>query len=152
MNRRTYVLTLAATLFFVLQVHAQDRGYWRALSKTARATTGDISLSEFKVGINFLGFTIAQIRALEAKDTNAVFSDLDGAPATGNLYRLSIPGGKQFLHKQTLCGNDDTQWMVTAVEGKTLHLAFFSGSAMPALTPEGMANNTNLCGTYTYTR
>ena len=149
---RIWKAALLLALPFSLAAHAQDRGYWRALGNTARATTGDISLTELRVIINFSGFTIAQIRAVEGKEANAVFSELDGAAATGNLYRLSIPGGKQFLHKQALCGADDTQWMVTAVTGKNLRVAFFSGEKMPSLTAEGMADNTNLCGTFSYVR
>ena len=58
----------------------------------------------------------------------------------------------KFLHKNTLCGGEDTQWMVTSASGKSLQVAFFSGTTMPVLTPEVMANTTDLCGTYSYAR
>ena len=63
-----------------------------------------------------------------------------------------MPAGKKFLHKNTLCGGEDTQWVATWVSGHTLRLAFFSGTAMPVLTTEAVANSTTLCGTYTYVR
>ncbi len=147
-----FVSAAAFALVLAPALHAQDRGYWHASSKTARSVTGDISITELRVVLNFAGYTIAQIRSVEQGEAAAVFSDLDGTPTTGNLYRLVIPGGKQILRHQTICGAEDTQWMVTAVEGKTLRVAFFSGSSMPALTPEGMADATTLCGTYTYVR
>jgi hypothetical protein len=57
-----------------------------------------------------------------------------------------------LLHKNTLCGSDDAQWMATYVVGKDLQIAFFSGATMPVFTIDALANNPNLCGTFTYTR
>ena len=42
--------------------------------------------------------------------------------------------------------------MVTYVDGKSLQLAFFSGTDMPVLTAEGLATATDLCGTFSYVR
>ena len=120
------------------------------MSKTARSITGDVTLANERITIDFQGFPIAEIRAL--KPTEIATLDPDGVPGTGNLYRLSVPAGKKFLGRNTLCGAEDTQWMTTDVIGKTLQVAFFSGESMPVLTPEAFANATNLCGTYTYTR
>ncbi len=130
---------------------AQEKGTWRAASKTARAITGDIALSDEKLAINFSRYTIAQIRDLTPAELTSVFGP-DSVPETGNLYRLSMPATKKLLHGNTLCGADDTQWMVTSVLGKTLQVAFFSGSSMPVLKPEAIANSTSLCGTFTYTK
>lgn len=132
---------------------AQEQGYWRAESTTARAITGDVTLAERRVTINFASFTIAEIRDLTPVEMAAAFdgeSPTDGA--RGHLYRLSIPGDKRFLHKNTMCGAEETQWMVTLVRGKGLRLAFFSGAAMPVLTAEAVANTTSLCGTFGYSR
>lgn len=129
---------------------AQERGDWRAASSTARGITGDIIFSGQKLIINFTGFTIAQIRALKPEEISAAFNGAAGG--SGNLYRTSIPGEKRFLHKNTLCGNEETQWVVSYVGGKELQLAFFSGASMPVLTPEAMVDAPNLCGTYTYMR
>ncbi len=142
---------LASLLLAFTACLAQEKGNWRAVSKTARATTGDVALSDEKLTINFSRYTIAQIRDLTSAELTAVFS-ADSTPSSGNLYRLSMPASKKLLHGNTLCGSEDTQWMVTSVAGKTLQLAFFSGSSMPVLKPEAVANSTSLCGTFTYTK
>jgi hypothetical protein len=70
----------------------------------------------------------------------------------GHLYKVSIPGSKKFMHKNTLCGGEDTQWMAAYAEGRTLHLALFSGQKMPVFTLDAISNSSTLCGTFTYTR
>lgn len=130
---------------------AQDDGYWKATSKTARSITGDIVLRGERLTINFTGFTIAQIRTLEAAEINTVFNTEATEPG-GNLYRLNIPAEKTFLHRNTLCGTEPTQYMATYRTGKELQLAFFSGSAVPKMDPESLAKSTNLCGTYLFNK
>jgi hypothetical protein len=131
---------------------AQDKGYWRASSSTARSITGDVALSDEKISINFLSFTVARIRALEQGEASALF-DADGtAGGNGSLYRLNVPGAKKFLHRNSLCGSDDTQWMVTYVAGRSLQLAFFSGQKPPVFTPDAIANSTDLCGKFSYVK
>lgn len=152
---RTSWLTRLAVpvLALTLPLAAQEKGNWRAASTTARGVTGDIAFVGQKIAINFTAFTVAQIRDLTPAEAAALFpSDGGAAPTTGNLYRTSIPAEKRFLHKNTLCGSEDTQWIATLVTGHTLQLAFFSGPAMPVFTPEAMANATTLCGTYSYVR
>jgi hypothetical protein len=131
---------------------AQDKGNWRAASSTATAITGDIAISESKVTINFTGFTIAQIRKLNPAEASAAFNADSGTGGSGSLYRLSVPASKRFLHHNTLCGSEDTQWMATYVQGRTLQVAFFSGSSMPVFTIDALSNSSNLCGTFTYVR
>ena len=130
---------------------AQERGIWRAVSTTARSITGDVVLSEEKITIDFSSFTIARIRSLEPQELSAVF-DAEGAGGSGGLYRLNVPASKRFLHKNTLCGEDDTQWMATYVADGSLKVAFFSGQRPPALTLEAINNSTDLCGTFSYAR
>lgn len=151
---RPALLTCCAlvALSATAQDHGQDRGQWRPMSTTARAITGEIALSEYKLILNFNAFTIAQIRALTPEEAAALFPDTAGKPSTANLYRLSIPADKKFLHKNTLCGSEETQWLVTDASGKQLEVAFFSGNQMPTLTAEAVANTTALCGTFSYTR
>ncbi len=127
----------------------QDTGSWRAESNTARSITGDIALTDEKLIINFASFTLAQIRQLQAAEINSVFNAEADAPG-GNLYRLNIPASRHFLHRNSLCGAEDTQWMATYRSGKTLQVAFFSGPKMPVFTPDAIANTTSLCGTFTY--
>jgi hypothetical protein len=130
----------------------QERGSWRASSKTAQSITGDVAFGSERIVISFSGYAIAEIRPLKPEELMATF-DLDSKTAgVGSLYRVSIPPEKRFLHKNTICGSDETQWVVTYVLGKELRLAFFSGGNIPALTGEGMAANTSLCGTFSYAR
>jgi hypothetical protein len=143
---------LLTLLLLTLPALAQERGNWRASSNTARSITGDISLSDQKLTLSFSPFTIARIRALENPEISAVFDNATNTEGSGSLYRLSVPATKKFLNKNTLCGGEDTQWMVAYATGRTLQLAFFSGQKAPTFTPEAIANSTDLCGTFTYTK
>jgi hypothetical protein len=131
---------------------AQDKGNWRAASTTAKSTTGDIALFDEKVAINFSTFTVARIRGLEQGEVSAVFDVDSSAGGSGSLYRLNIPAAKKFLHKNSLCGSEDTEWMVTYVSGRSLQLAFFSGQKQPVFTLEAISNSTDMCGTFSYVR
>jgi hypothetical protein len=141
---------LACSLSFSVPLVAQDTGYWRAAGNTAKSITGDVALTSEKISINFSTYWIAQIRALTPAELSATFGLDANAPGTGNLYRLRIPSDKKLLHKNTLCGGEDTQWLATYSTGRTLQLAFFSTSKMPVLTAEAMTNNSDLCGVFQY--
>ena len=131
---------------------AQENGRWRAVSSTARSITGDIAIANEKMTINFMRFTIAEIRGLEVAEAGAMFGGEGGAAGSGKLYRLEIPAETKFLGKNSMCGSEETQWMATYVSGKNLQLAFFSGPKMPVFTAEAIGNSTALCGTFTYVR
>lgn len=154
MTRRTRLFCLITALCSccLYGARAQEKGQWRAASSTARGVTGDIAFAGQKIVLNFAGFTIAQIRELTPAEMSAAFNLGGEAAGSGNLYRTSIPAEKTFQHKNTLCGSEETQWVVTYVQGKSLQLAFFSGPGMPVLTADAMASATNLCGTYAYVR
>jgi hypothetical protein len=131
---------------------AQEKGNWRAASNTARSITGDVAIYDEKIAINFLNITIARIRSLQAAEASALF-DLDSSGGgSGSLYRVNIPASKTFLHRNTLCGSEDTLWMVTYAAGRSLQLAFFSGQKPPVLTLDALANSSDTCGTYSYVR
>jgi hypothetical protein len=130
---------------------AQDKGDWRPASSDAKAVTGDIGISEYKLFINFNSFTLAQIRALKPDEVLGAFN-ADSGEGGGNLYRMEIPAQKKFAHHNTLCGSEETQWMATYAHGRNLQVAFFSGAAMPVITAEALNNSPNLCGTYSYMR
>jgi len=149
MTRR---LLLTAILLLPLTLPAQEKGNYRAVSKNAKSLTGDIAFANDKLFINFAGFTIAQIRSLTPAELAATFDADPATPATGNLYRTDIPAGRKFLHNNSLCGGEDTEWVLTYLSGRNLQLAFFSTIQMPVLTPEALTNSPNLCGIYTYTR
>jgi hypothetical protein len=131
---------------------AQEKGLWRAASNTAKSVTGDIGFSDTKIGINFSTFIIANIRSLTPAELSAAFDADATAGAIGTLYRLDIPATKKFLHGRTLCGAEDTQWIATYVNGRSLQLLFFSGPHMPVFTLDAISNSANLCGLYSYTR
>lgn len=148
-------LLLAGSLTLTAQaVNMQDKGYWKATSNTARSITGDIQLGAGGIAINFAVYKFFPFKTLTGDDVKALFN-LDAAPtAGGQLYRMTIPGDKKFLHKNTLCGSEDVQWMATYVSdaGKTMQVALFSGAKLPDFNPEALMNATNLCGTFTYSR
>ena len=129
-----------------------DKGNWRPVSKTASAITGGIVLSEERLMMGFIPVTIAPIRHAEPAEVSAVFDLPADSNPGGELYRLNIPANRQLLHRNVLCGAEDTTYMLTTVSGKTLQVAFFSGAKLPDLKPEAVANTTSLCGTFTYSR
>jgi hypothetical protein len=131
---------------------AQDKGMWRATSSNASKITGDIIISDAKITMNFLAWPLAQIRSLTPTEISAVFDADSNVAQGGNLYRLNISASQRFLHHNTLCGSEQTQWMATYIEGRTLHVAFFSGSNMPVLKFETLQNSTDVCGIFSYSR
>jgi hypothetical protein len=152
MRERWLCAVLGSVLACSVAATAQERGNWRAANSPAQSITGDVGIGEEKIFIGFSSFTIARIRDLEPGEVSSVFDADSGAGVRGGLYRVSIPGAKTFLHKHTLCGGEDAQWMATYVEGRSLHLAFFSGQKMPVFTPDTITNSTDLCGTFSYAR
>jgi hypothetical protein len=130
----------------------EDEGLWQASSSTARSITGDISFAPTSLVIRLASFPLAEIRALRAEEVSSLFDADAASGVSGRLYRTRIPGTRRFEHKNTLCGNDDTQWVATFVEGHDLHMALFSGEKMPVFTREAIANSTSLCGTFLYSR
>ena len=133
--------------------HAQEKGYWRAASSTAKAITGDVSLGDEKLIINaFYSTTMSRARTLEAAEISSVFDADSSAGGTGSLYRLNIPAEKKFQHKNTLCGAENVHWMVAYAQGNGLQLAFFSGEKVPVFTFDAIHNSTDVCGTFTYVR
>jgi hypothetical protein len=161
MNLRTtasIVFAFALNLT-TLPLTAQEHGSWHPASKTAQSITGDITFNGDRMTINFFTLTVAEIRPLKPDEISAAFDTTDAgtdAPAgTGHLYRISIPADRRFLHKNTLCGSDETQWMATYVSGKSgkqLQIAFFSNATPPVFTLEALRDSPNLCGSYTYAR
>jgi len=145
---------LAITLLLIcsLPTLAQDKGLWTSASSSAKTITGDISIAETRVTIDFFNFPIGQIRVIQAAEASALFDTDVNAPGGGSLYRLNISANQHFQRKNTLCGSEDVQWMVTWVEGRTLSVAFFSGANAPVFTMDALANTTDRCGTFQYGR
>lgn len=153
--RKTTLPGVAAALLWIciLPCLAQDKGYWRAGNSTAHDITGDIAISDFKLAINYNNaFTIAQIRQLKPEEASAAFDTAAHPGGSGYLYRLIVPAAKRFLHKNTLCGSDETQWMATYAAGNDLQVAFFSGTEPLVLTSEALSDSSRVCGLLSYTR
>ena len=131
---------------------AQELGYWRAASSSAQSVTGDVGISEAKVTIYLANFPIVRAGDLEPAQVSSVFDVDTNTSGKGHLYKLDIPAARKFAHKNTLCGAEDTQWMAAYAEGRTLHLAFFSGQKVPVFTLDAISNSSAMCGTYTYQR
>jgi hypothetical protein len=149
--RRTFA---AAALLIASAVGcaAQERGFWRADSTTANAITGDITISEAKLTINFASFPLASIRVLKPVEVAAAFDADVNSGVNGALYRTSVPADKRFMHHNTLCGSETAEWMATYVTGRTLHVVFFSGPNLPVFTIDALTNSADLCGAFTYAR
>jgi hypothetical protein len=146
-------LLVACSLLSAATAHAQeDRGYWRAASSNANAITGDIAIGELKVTINYATFPLAPIRRLKPVEVSAVFDADVNAGIEGSLYRLKVAPAQRFNHKNTLCGDEETQWMATYVSGRSMQVAFFSGDDMPVFTFDAVQNSSTLCGTFVYAR
>ncbi len=153
MKREILLKLLTGSLLLgCLTLAAQDKGAWRATSNTARSITGDVSLSEEKFSISFIGFPMAHIRGLTQPEVSSVFDADSAAAGSGNLYRLNIPASRKFLNKNSLCGGEDVQWMVSYASGKALQLAFFSGQKVPVFTFDAISKSTDLCGTFSYAK
>ena len=147
---KRFLLPAIILLICPLSLAAQEKGEWSAKSSNAKTITGDIGIYENKITIALLNFPLAQIRALEAAELTAAF-DADPGGA-GHLYRLGIAATQHFLKKNTLCGTEGVEWMATYVQGKTLHVAFFSNPKPPVFTFESLNNSQDLCGNFLYTR
>jgi hypothetical protein len=154
MTKRALIgLALFISIVGSATAHAQeDRGYWRAASTTATAITGDLTIGELKVTINYVTFPLAPIRRLKPVEVSAVFDADVNAGIEGSLYRLKVAPAQRFNHKNTLCGDEETQWMATYVSGRSLQVAFFSGDDMPVFTFDAVQKSADLCGTYVYSR
>jgi hypothetical protein len=151
--RRIAVIVLVLAAMCGASARAQeDRGYWRAASTNALAITGDMNIGELKVTIDFLTFPLAPIRRLKPVEVSSMFDADVNAGIEGSLFRLKVPAAQRFLHKNTLCGSEDTQWMATYVGGKTMQVAFFSGDDEPVFTFDAVQKSSALCGVYTYAR
>jgi hypothetical protein len=135
-----------------LPILAQDKGFWIPESSSAKTITGEISIAETRLTMDYFNFPLGQVRALKPEEAGALFDADVNAPGGGFLYRLAVAADRRFLHKNTLCGSDEVQWMVTWVQGRTLSVAFFSNPNLPVLTMDALAGTSDRCGTFTYSR
>jgi hypothetical protein len=151
---RTILQRATATSLFLLSLTlaAQEKGTWKAESKTARSITGDLTLSNEKLMIYFSTVAMARIRGLQPEEIGSVFDVDSNEEGASSLYRLNIPATRKFAHRNSLCGGEDVEWMVTYVSGKTMQVAFFSNVKVPVFDRSKIADSANLCGTFTYSK
>jgi hypothetical protein len=149
---KTHKAIAAIFLLCCLALAAQEKGVWSATSSNAKSITGDVELSNEKISIDLMTFPMARIRSLEKAELSAAFDADSNANGSGSLFRLNVPSARKFLHKNSLCGTDDTEWMATYVRGNFLQLAFFSGQKPPVLTLDALANSSDVCGVFSYAR
>ncbi|MGB6742007.1 MAG: hypothetical protein WBE38_00015 [Terracidiphilus sp.] len=151
-----FSIAVAAILVLTSAIHCaaqqEIKGPWRASSSAAANITGDIQFSDSKLTINFSSFPIALAQTLKPAEVSAVFDEDVNTAGSGTLYRLNVPAALKLLHRNTLCGTEQTRWMAAYVSGRTLKAAFFSGTDVPVFTFDAITNSSNLCGTYTYVR
>ncbi len=75
-----------------LPAAAQDKGYWRAVSSNANSITGDLSISDAKIAINFISFPLAQIRRMQPAESGAIFNADPGEGGSWISLPLERPG------------------------------------------------------------
>ncbi len=149
----TAALAIAAVLAGAARAGAQeDHGAWMSASTNARAITGDMVIADGKVTIDYWIFPLAIIRRLKPVEVSSVFDADVNAGISGTLYRLRVPAAQRFEHKNTLCGEEDAQWMATYVTGKKMEVAFFSGDDIPVFSFDAVQKSSTLCGTFAFTR
>ena len=152
MSKRIPLVLAVLAFACSLTCAAQDQGYWRAASTNANSITGDLAIGKNRLTINFTSFPLTPVRVLKTEEVAAAFDADVNAGGNGELYRVTVPASKRFLHHNTLCGTEDAQWMATYVSGRSLQVAFFSGDTPPVLSMEALANSMSVCGMFTYSR
>ena len=137
----------------MLSASLPHTSHWKATSKTARAITGDISLSDTSLRMHGKTYPTREnvpLNAGELRDAAVLFAIPSGAEAQGEFRRIYIATRTRLVQNNTLCPRD-AQWMLTlTTKAKTLEIAFFSGEAKPDITPSALDNSTHLCGTFYY--
>lgn len=152
MRKRVTLFVLALACVAGLQAQQPEKGTWRAASNNAASITGNVVFSGSKVTLNFTSVILSPVRLIKPAEVAALFDEAADSAGNGQLYHVKISASNRFLNQNTLCGTQDTEWMVTYVAGRELKVAFFSGEDAPVMTFESLQNSDSLCGTFTYVR
>ena len=151
-SRSLLVAAFAVVFAFTLSATAQEDGPWRAASTNARAITGRYRLLSTKVHHQLHHFH-HQPRSVRSKLRRSSRSSTPISPRAAAISSAStFQPIRRFLHKNTLCGSESTQWIVTYAQGRSLQVALFSGSTPPVLTVDALNDPSNLCGIFSYVR
>ncbi|WP_093569591.1 hypothetical protein [Methylobacterium sp. 174MFSha1.1] len=136
---------MAATLLSALTVNpalaAPGVERWSALSRTAMAITGDITLSPTRLVAAGKSLPLAV-----AADVPA-FGTLTG-PVPARILRVTKPVDPVLLRGNRLCGAP-VRWIVAyrGDDGRRLTLAAFTGDTLPT-----RESGPGLCATFSYAR
>jgi len=122
--------------------------------------TGDIKSTPTTLTIAGHKLELRLVRQLNHDDTANAAALLDTKITPnliGVLYQTHLSAGTKLQGNNTLCGKNDTTWIVILLSQSNaprstadLYLANFSGSGEPDLRPSAIATSTHLCGTYWY--
>jgi hypothetical protein len=124
---------------------------WEALSSTAMAITGDITMSPTRIA-----FSGGAALPLAAEGALAGFK-ADGKPVAATLYRVTVPADPALLNNNHLCGGGGSaakpaSFVVTwrpapgpATGPESRALAVYSGAVRPSSD-----SDPTLCGTFLY--
>jgi len=126
----------------------------RAISHTAVSITGDIEISTDEAivlgGKRYPSKLVRELQVDEIREAARLFSvePPRNSSALHALYKTDIPATQKLLRGNTLCGDEDTTWIVSLTDDENpqvWNLAFFSGAREPDLD-----SLPGLCGTYRY--
>jgi hypothetical protein len=132
---------------------------WFAVSTTAMGITGDIKFSMNALRINRHTYNLKLVHPLDERDLQnaSLLMSYNQVPLNQDayLFKTTIPKNSPMLGSNTPCGTKNIEWVLAIItKGKQdyLDLAFFSGAALPDLSPPAINRSTELCGTYGYLR
>jgi hypothetical protein len=138
------------------QVSNENMVTWPAMSRTATAITGDISIGPDNITIARIDYPLALVRDLEAAalaEAGKIVSESD--PSRARLYRTHISKDSHPVNENnSICGLADAEWMlaVYSKDNRSLSLAFFSSESEPPIDDEVLGAGHDLCGTFRYER
>ncbi len=170
MVRRSFAAALCGFIFSMViaaEIEASDSGTaascaeatayvpekaeaWIALSTTAMAITGDISIT--KDQIRFANGVTTSLRYLGSVKTSVKSGGVtffDGLCVA--LYAIDAPHIPPLLQGTTICGNDGINYLAIGVSKSSdrLHIAAYERGAEPILAT---SHTGNLCATYNFFR
>lgn len=136
-------------------VPQQFLGTWPAVSNTAMAITGDVTVGSTTMRIGERVVVIDGAHALAAPDTAALagFNTVQGAPIAAFLAKVPIPASTTMLGGNSLCGNRDATWIAGVLgSGAQLGLVVFSGAQAPVLSVDALKTSHDVCASFSYSK
>lgn len=107
-----------------------------ALSTTATAITGDISVDDFEM-------VFENGERTEFEDLIADHFTVDGKDVPASVYSVKAPGNPVLLNGNRLCGESPVTYLASWLDGDVTMVAVFE-------TAEAPTRNDSMCALYTY--